>query len=279
MASWNESLRNLGQRSVALHTDPKMMEMRNFLSSHAHEERLREKADLTKDEREREKYYSEAERMTKVLMEVEANEDHDPNFVRSTDLVTDRLEWRQHIDRRLKRLLQDTDLDLDGRLPKLDQHRMRCEHLDRTYDWYTRQGTKEARKERKAPHFLTYDPDGGYMPGSTRKPVHPPKRFLPKVEPSPTASDRSDRSASLPCLLGSYRGNQQLVPSILELPHVPEDGHDEPSSPIHEFQEEEKGILKFPDLAPRMARKASATRMGRTTTERHRGFGSAVSRF
>jgi len=166
---------------------------------------------------------------------------------------------------KLKRLLQDTEMDLDGRLAKVDQHRMRCDHVDRTYDWYTKQGTKEARKERVAPSFLRYDPKGGYMPGSTRKSVgNPEKRLQAKVDSLPPLSPDSNRSASLPCLLGK------------------EMNRDQKEEPILELQEDPKEVVKFPDLAPAMARKASMAKkenLKREHSARARmGFGSTVKR-
>jgi len=47
-------------------------------------------------------------------------------------------------------------------------HKTRCEHLDKIYDWYEIHGRKEARKERKAPPYLRYDPQHPVMPGSMR---------------------------------------------------------------------------------------------------------------
>merc|ERR1719163_2787617 len=94
MATWGEGLLSLSKRSVALQSDPKHMEMRNFLVSHGHEERLQSKADLRKDETARKSSWTEAERLTAAMNAIDAEEDHDPTYMNSTDNVAGRIEWR-----------------------------------------------------------------------------------------------------------------------------------------------------------------------------------------
>lgn len=52
----------------------------------------------------------------------------------------------------------------------------RCEHLDKIYYWYNVHGMKEVRKERKAPPYLRYNPQGPVMPGSLRVAPHNSRR-------------------------------------------------------------------------------------------------------
>lgn len=84
------------------------------------------------------------------------------------DRFQTRLEWRDCMDACLKRLLVDMELNGSPLLSVDFVHRARCEHLDRVYDWYVRHGMKEARKERKAPAFLTFNDEDSVKPGSLR---------------------------------------------------------------------------------------------------------------
>lgn len=79
-----------------------------------------------------------------------------------------RLRWRRSMDTSLKRLLIDTELCNDNSLKDFVSHRLRCEHLDKTYNWYSSHGMKEVRKERKALPYLVFDPTAPVMPGSLR---------------------------------------------------------------------------------------------------------------
>eukprot|EP00928_Gymnodinium_smaydae_P012546 TRINITY_DN14545_c0_g8_i1.p1 TRINITY_DN14545_c0_g8~~TRINITY_DN14545_c0_g8_i1.p1 ORF type:complete len:306 (-),score=65.86 TRINITY_DN14545_c0_g8_i1:142-996(-) len=193
------------RRSATLGVDPKMREMNHFLQSHGHEERLRDVTDFRQAERSAGPPKSPRS-VAAVCREATALEDHDPDYLHGTEAVQDRLDWRAQIDRKLKRLMQDTVLDLDGRIPKGDQHRLRCSHLDRTYDWYTKHGMKEARKEREAPKFVSFDPSGPRMAGSLRRAPDRPEvgtHSLPlAVQRSSPASSSSSRAVSYPCLLG-----------------------------------------------------------------------------
>lgn len=120
-------------------------------------------------------------------------------MLRRMDGFRTRLAWREGMDHSLRRLLVDLELSRDERLkeyqlkPKkgdsmMDQSpieeeiqktrfaKARCEHLDKIYGWYEIHGQKEARKERKAPPYLRYNPQHPVMPGSMR--VAPPLREL-----------------------------------------------------------------------------------------------------
>jgi len=117
-------------------------------------------------------------------------------MLRRMDRFQTRLTWRESMDHSLKRLLVDMDLSRDERLkeyevkraakmedvaaqkeetpePGKEEKKMRfaqarCEHLDKIYGWYLTHGRKEARKERKGPPYLRYDPQHPVMPGSMR---------------------------------------------------------------------------------------------------------------
>jgi len=78
-----------------------------------------------------------------------------------------RLQWRDHMDQSLNRLMADIELARDERLQEY-AHKARCGHLDKIYDWYVTHGMKEARKERAAPPYVRYSIDGPVMPGSMR---------------------------------------------------------------------------------------------------------------
>jgi hypothetical protein len=113
-----------------------------------------------------------------------------------------RIGWREVMDHSLKRLVVDVDLSRDERLkeygskaPKMDPSarqeekiqqtrfaKARCEHLNKIYQWYEIHGMKEARKERKSPPYLTYNPQHPVMPGSMR--VAPPLRELLNKDPA-----------------------------------------------------------------------------------------------
>jgi hypothetical protein len=159
------------ERSAALRADPKMRELQHFLRSKGHQDRLVASADMRSHERNDRP--NSATRAMRILREVEANEDHDPTYIRSTDLVVPRLEWRLSIDRSLRRLICDTELALRG--PVQQAHRLRCDHLDKTYAWFEQHGTKEVRKEKVPPPYLRYDVKDRAMPGSLRvAPIRPP---------------------------------------------------------------------------------------------------------
>lgn len=159
------------ERSAALRADPKMRELQHFLRSKGHQDRLVASADMRSHERNDRP--NSATRAMRILREVEANEDHDSTYIRSTDLVVPRLEWRSSIDRSLRRLVCDTELALRGPVPQA--HRLRCDHLDKTYAWFEQHGTKEVRKEKVPPPYLRFDVKDRAMPGSLRvAPIRPP---------------------------------------------------------------------------------------------------------
>jgi len=124
----------LRQRSVALFSDPKAAEMRHFLVSHSHQERILNQAH------------------TNAPAEAEA--------------ITSRLHWRAEMDKSVRKLFQDPDLALGGEMPEDTRHTMRCGHLDDMYDWYRQHGKKEASKERMAPPYVRFDRASTPIPGS-----------------------------------------------------------------------------------------------------------------
>jgi len=85
------------------------------------------------------------------------------------ETVSSRLEWREQMDRNLRRLLKDGEITRSCRdLEATTAHRLRSGHLDKMYDWYRKHGAKEVHKEREGPSFLQFDEDGPAMPGSLR---------------------------------------------------------------------------------------------------------------
>lgn len=103
-----------------------------------------------------------------MALDAEANEDHDQNYLRSGDLVTDRLEWRKGFDKQLRRLVHDTDLVMASDAPMATVHRQRCDRLDKIHGWFEMFGQKEVRKEKEAPNFIRFNADSATMAGSLR---------------------------------------------------------------------------------------------------------------
>lgn len=155
------------QRSVQLQNDPAMQEMQHYLQSHAHDDRLKEEADLRKHEVEAQAN-DPLRKEVDVLRIAEAETDHSNEVPDRYGAIDARLKWREEMDRKLKRLMQDTRLDLGSQLPTEAQHDLRCGHTDKRYDWYERHGQKQARKEKEAPAFISFDPKAPVMPGSLR---------------------------------------------------------------------------------------------------------------
>jgi hypothetical protein len=131
--------------------------------------------------------------------ELQASMEERKAMLRRMDNYSTRLTWRESMDHSLRRLMVDLDLSRDERLkeydvkqksektegpsPSIEEEiqktrfaKARCEHLDKIYNWYEIHGMKEARKERKAPPYLRYNPQHPVMPGSMR--VAPPLREL-----------------------------------------------------------------------------------------------------
>jgi len=246
-------------RSANIHSDPKMRELKHYMRSHQHEQRLRESAELEKrvpsaigsrralraegcelmDDRMKALSKDEA-----IIPYVEKSKDLPERFrekseskgelkasmeerlalLRRMDRFQTRLTWRESMDHSLKRLLVDMELSRDERLKeyevkqsakmedameqkqKTEQEvqktrfaKARCEHLDKIYSWYEVHGMKEARKERKAPPYLRYDPQHPVMPGSMR--VAPPLREL--LNKSGKPGDGMGHSSSSPALLAA----------------------------------------------------------------------------
>jgi len=122
-------------------------------------------------------------------------------MLRRMDGFRTRLTWRQSMDNSLRRLLVDVELSRDERLKEYQTKpggatmgeqkpieeeiqktrfaKARCEHVDKIFGWYEIHGQKEARKERKAPPYLRYNPQHPVMPGSMR--VAPPLQQAHRV--------------------------------------------------------------------------------------------------
>lgn len=163
--------------------------MRHFLSSHQHEERLR--ADVAGGD---------------------CGDGGGPS------LMCGRLKWREQMDRSLMRLMLDVDLDGDALVG--ERHRLRCEHVDKTFGWYEQHGRKEAKKEREAPRFLTFDPYEKTMPGSLRRgPPSPPAPMRKKPfekpgtpsTPSLPSAPQSPAPPPSPSLSGHATPQKQAV--------------------------------------------------------------------
>jgi len=154
------------RRSAQLMADPKAQELKHFLGSRHHEGRLRNAAGLQADDK-RESAASAA-----VTVDAACAENGGVG-------CEARLQWRDEMDRGIRRLMQDTDLMLDDRLHEGSKHGLRCGHLDKTYQWFERHGKKEASKERPAPPFLRYEVGAPVMPGSLRhNPVKMPQGLV-----------------------------------------------------------------------------------------------------
>jgi hypothetical protein len=148
-------------------------------------------------------------------------------MLRRMDRFQTRIGWRDSMDHSLKRLLVDMELSRDERLKeyqvkgagnaakmedaiaaKTQQEKevrktrfaqARVEHLDKIFLWYKEHGKKEARKERKSPPYLRYDPQHPVMPGSLR--VAPPLRELLNKTTKP--GDALGHSSSSPALMAA----------------------------------------------------------------------------
>jgi len=123
------------QRSVTLFADPKAAEMRHFVGSHSHQDRIQNQA------------------ATPAPIVAEA--------------IASRMQWRAEMDKSVRRLFQDPELALGGEFPEDLKHNIRCSHVDDMYDWYRRHGKKEANKERMAPPYLRFDVNANPLPGSS----------------------------------------------------------------------------------------------------------------
>ncbi|CAE7684176.1 unnamed protein product [Symbiodinium sp. CCMP2592] len=81
--------------------------------------------------------------------------------------VRRRLQWREELDRNLRRLMTDVELGRDP-VMKHHGHKMVCDQFDRLYGWFKDAGDKEVAKEQEGPAFVRYDPAKPVMAGSTR---------------------------------------------------------------------------------------------------------------
>jgi len=156
------------RRSAALHADPKAQELLHFVSSRHHEARLKTAAGMSESPQLQGRSPTAAE-AAQVLRAAQAAEDHEDVYQGAQALgFAARLQWRDEMDRQVKRLMQDADITLQDSLQDGDQARIRCNHLDKTYAWFQSHGKKEASKEQEPPHFLRFDSTGPVMPGSLR---------------------------------------------------------------------------------------------------------------
>eukprot|EP00449_Zooxanthella_nutricula_P006907 CAMPEP_0198498420 /NCGR_PEP_ID=MMETSP1462-20131121/6998_1 /TAXON_ID=1333877 /ORGANISM="Brandtodinium nutriculum, Strain RCC3387" /LENGTH=232 /DNA_ID=CAMNT_0044227337 /DNA_START=65 /DNA_END=759 /DNA_ORIENTATION=+ len=160
--AWDPELAAVRRRSAQLMADPKARELTHFVGSRRHEARLREAAGFDGED------VHEAAVAAKVVMEISGQEDKAERFDPMCGCKA-RLEWRAEMDRNIRRLLQDADLMLDDRMQERTKHNLRCEHLDKTYDWFGKHGKKEASKERPAPPFIRFEYTNPVMPGSLRR--------------------------------------------------------------------------------------------------------------
>mmetsp|Transcript_3597 Transcript_3597/g.9800 ORF Transcript_3597/g.9800 Transcript_3597/m.9800 type:complete len:297 (-) Transcript_3597:195-1085(-) len=143
--------------------------------------------------------------LTKV---VEPTMDQRYAFARRFDRSQTRTQWRESMDQHMRRLMLDMELARDDRLKK-SADKVRCQHLDKVYDWYSKHGMKEPQKTIVAPPYVRFSAGGPVMAGSLR--------VAPKTRESPATSAlqalqlaRGSRtepglghSASLPSLVAS----------------------------------------------------------------------------
>ncbi|CAE8689016.1 unnamed protein product [Polarella glacialis] len=155
----------LRRRSAMLRADPKALELLNFVGSRTHEERLKNAAGISREIPA--VSASSMDDAVKVLRRATADEDNEAVY-EPTSGCRARLQWRDEMDRRVKRLMQDAEFALDDTLQETDKARLRCNQLDKTYDWFQKYGKKEVSKERPSPSFLCFDGEGPAMPGSLR---------------------------------------------------------------------------------------------------------------
>lgn len=210
--------------------DAKMREMQHFVGSHEHDDRLRAAAELRR--KAMGGIPEDVCRETEILRRMEAREDG-KSMIDPTAHVDSRLQWREEMDRGLRRLMLDTELACDGRIGKDAQHEMRCGHVDRMHDWYEKHGMKQARKEREAPHFLRYDAAAPVMPGSLRTAQHEapalrvarphslPPGYKPSSPKNSTSTTRPDSRTQVErprstALMGV--GRQSSMPTIPTMP-------------------------------------------------------------
>eukprot|EP00933_Yihiella_yeosuensis_P041401 TRINITY_DN35791_c0_g1_i1.p1 TRINITY_DN35791_c0_g1~~TRINITY_DN35791_c0_g1_i1.p1 ORF type:complete len:233 (-),score=51.62 TRINITY_DN35791_c0_g1_i1:47-745(-) len=180
---FDPSMLELRKRSTALAVDPKAKELKHFIESHSHQERLK----------------------VNVKQEVTSNEQSSASFAEGPTDATQqegincsaRLQWREEMDRKVKRLMQDVDLPLSNPLEDADKARLRCNHLDKTFAWFEQHGRKEATKERPPPAFLRFDNQSPAMPGSLRSYRHSPAATMSSMA-STTSENRRNIPAEKP---------------------------------------------------------------------------------
>lgn len=173
------------RRSAQLTADPKARELANFVGSRNHEMRLRDAAGLGEEDP------ITVAHCAKRMSETQVSEQLLAKGVEPLGGCRARLEWREEMDRGIRRLLTDADLMLDKSLDQ-GKHAMRCDHLDKTFAWFEQHGKKEVSKERAAPAYIRFEEDDPIMAGSLRK-QDPcgPKGWMPSKKSTTTAAPPS----------------------------------------------------------------------------------------
>lgn len=143
---------------------------------------------------------SRAELPDSLKAEEEKEQEGPVKLVRRTNRFQSRLQWRDEMDHSLRRLFIDVELARDERLKEYS-HQVRCEHLDKIYDWYLQHGMQEARKERATPPYVRYTSGDSVMPGSLRPAPRLPEEPASPASPSNRHGHGMGQSASLPALL------------------------------------------------------------------------------
>ncbi|CAE7341441.1 bglB [Symbiodinium pilosum] len=200
------------QKDVGISGDPKFHEMKHFLTSHSHQDRLVARATGVSegDESPRKEGVDimnskarqlahEARGMESPVSKTSSNFTASPRFaLTGTSTLTSsswvppaatsssqsgevsptkvesprkgrevilgeeaevrrRLQWREELDRNLRRLMTDVELGRDPAM-KHHGHKMVCDQFDRLYGWFKDAGDKEVAKEQQGPAFVRYDP-------------------------------------------------------------------------------------------------------------------------
>ncbi|CAE7367653.1 unnamed protein product [Symbiodinium natans] len=221
------------QKDVGISGDPKFHEMKHFLTSHQHQDRLvaRSTGISEGDESPRKEGVEimnlkarqlalEARGMESPVSKGSSNFIASPRFALTGTSITGsslapppaaasqsgdasppkiesprkrevilgqeaevrrRLQWREELDRNLRRLMTDVELGRDPTM-KHHGHKMVCDQFDRLYGWFKDAGDKEVAKEQQGPAFVRYDPAKPVMAGSTRG--------MPKTSETTFARDR-----------------------------------------------------------------------------------------
>lgn len=152
--------------SVGLGGDPRVQEMKHFVSSHQYTQRSQKRASLTLDG------VSITERAHVIPKSIDGEEN--AGFLKSIFSRPARRHWREEMDKNTRMLLLDIDLAQDNLTLGERGHPLRCRHVDKMYGWFSKHARKDIAKEKKGPPFLKQDPDMPAMPGSLRDYRTPP---------------------------------------------------------------------------------------------------------